>query len=107
MKGANILETLSEVKTVVFDKTGTLTQGVFEVKSYHDASDRDATAGRERMLEYAAVAESASSHPIARSLLQAYGRPVDRSRLTDLREISGEGITAVVDGTAVAVGNKN
>lgn len=106
VKGANILETLSEVKTVVFDKTGTLTQGVFEVKSYHDASDRDATAGRERMLEYAAVAESASSHPIARSLLQAYGRPVDRSRLTDLKEISGEGITAVVDGTAVAVGNK-
>lgn len=106
VKGANILETLSEVKTVVFDKTGTLTQGVFEVKSCHDASDRDATAGRERMLEYAAVAESASSHPIARSLLQAYGRPVDRSRLTDLKEISGEGITAVVDGTAVAVGNK-
>lgn len=106
VKGANILETLSEVKTVVFDKTGTLTQGVFEVKSYHDASDRDATAGRERMLEYAAVAESASSHPIARSLLQAYGRPVDRSRLTDLKEISGEGITAVVDGTAVAVGNE-
>ena len=106
VKGANILETLSEVKTVVFDKTGTLTQGVFEVKSYHDASDRDATAGKEHMLEYAAVAESASSHPIARSLLQAYGRPVDRSRLTDLKEISGEGITAVVDGTAVAVGNK-
>lgn len=106
VKGANILETLSEVKTVVFDKTGTLTQGVFEVKSYHDASDRDATAGRERMLEYAAVAESASSHPIARSLLQAYGRPVDRSRLTDLKEISGEGITAVVDGIAVAVGNE-
>lgn len=106
VKGANILETLSEVKTVVFDKTGTLTQGVFEVKSYHDVSDRDATAGRERMLEYAAVAESASSHPIARSLLQAYGRPVDRSRLTDLKEISGEGITAVVDGTSVAVGNE-
>lgn len=106
VKGANILETLSKVKTVVFDKTGTLTQGVFEVNAFHDCNDRDINERKAKMLEYAAIAESSSSHPIGISLQRAYGHKVDRSRMTDLREISGHGITAVIDGNPVAVGNE-
>ena len=106
VKGANILETLSKVKTVVFDKTGTLTQGVFEVNAFHDCNDRDINERKAKMLEYAAIAESSSSHPIGISLQRAYGHKVDRSRMTDLREISGHGIIAVIDGNPVAVGNE-
>lgn len=106
VKGANILETLSKVRTVVFDKTGTLTQGVFEVNAFHDREDKDMNEREARLLEYAAIAESSSSHPIGKSLLRAYGRRVDRSRMTDLREISGQGIKAVIDGDSVAVGNE-
>ncbi len=106
VKGANILETLSKVKTVVFDKTGTLTKGVFEVNAYHGDHDQDISAHKAQLLEYAALAESASSHPIAMSLQRAYGRPVDRSRVSDLREISGKGITALIDGKRVAAGNE-
>ena len=106
VKGANILETLSKVKTVVFDKTGTLTQGVFEVNAFHDCNDRDINERKAKMLEYAAIAESSSSHPIGISLQRAYGHKVDRSRMTDLREISGHGITALIDGNPVAVGNE-
>ena len=100
VKGSNYLETLSRTKCVVFDKTGTLTQGVFEVNEVHH-NEMD----REKLLEYAALAESASSHPISRSLQRAYGREIDRSRVTDIREISGNGVTAMVDGIQVAVGN--
>lgn len=100
VKGSNYLETLSRTKYVVFDKTGTLTQGVFEVNEVHH-NEMD----REKLLEYAALAESASSHPISRSLQRAYGREVDRSRVTDIREISGNGVTAMVDGIQVAAGN--
>lgn len=100
VKGSNYLETLSRTKCVVFDKTGTLTQGVFEVNEVHH-NEMD----REKLLEYAALAESASSHPISRSLQRAYGREVDRSRVTDIREISGNGVTAMVDGIQVAAGN--
>lgn len=106
VKGANILETLSKVKTVVFDKTGTLTKGVFEVNAYHDGHDRDISSHKARLLEYAAIVESASSHPIAKSLKVAYGKPIDRSRMTDVKEIGGEGITALVDGMPVAAGNE-
>ncbi|MBD5266834.1 MAG: cadmium-translocating P-type ATPase [Bacteroides sp.] len=106
VKGANILETLSKVKTVVFDKTGTLTQGVFEVNAFHDCNDRDINERKAKMLEYAAIAESSSSHPIGISLQRAYGHKVDRSRMTDLHEISGHGITAVIDDNPVAVGNE-
>ena len=100
VKGSNYLETLSKTKYVVFDKTGTLTQGVFEVNEVH-RNEMD----REKLLEYAALAESASSHPISRSLQRAYGKEIDRSRVTDIREISGNGVTARVDGIEVAAGN--
>lgn len=106
VKGANILETLSKVKTVVFDKTGTLTQGVFEVIAFHDHNDRDLKERKAQLLEYAAIAESSSSHPIGKSILRAYGHKIDRSRMTDLKEISGHGITVLIDGNQVAVGNE-
>ena len=100
IKGFNYLETLSEVKTVVFDKTGTLTQGVFEVTGVHHNKMEE-----ERLLEYAALAECASSHPISKSLQKAYGREIDRDRVSDIQELSGKGICAKVDGHDVAVGN--
>ena len=100
VKGSNYLEILSQTRTVVFDKTGTLTQGVFEVNGIHHS-----TMPEEQLIEYAALAESASSHPISRSLQRAYGREPDRSRVTDIQEISGHGVTARVDGVAVAAGN--
>lgn len=100
IKGSNYLETLSQVKTMVFDKTGTLTQGVFEVSGIHHNKLED-----EKLLELAALAESASSHPISRSLQRAYGKPVDRSRVSDIQEISGNGVIAKVDGVEVAAGN--
>ena len=100
VKGSNYLETLSQTKCVVFDKTGTLTQGVFEVNEVHH-NEMD----REKLLEYAALAESASSHPISKSLQKAYGREIDRSRVTDIQEISGNGVMAKVDGVDVAAGN--
>ncbi|HIZ75581.1 MAG TPA: cadmium-translocating P-type ATPase [Candidatus Mediterraneibacter stercoravium] len=100
VKGSNYLETLSRTKCVVFDKTGTLTRGVFEVNEVHH-NEMD----REQLLEYAALAESASSHPISRSLQRAYGKEIDRSRVKDIREISGNGVTATVDGIEVAAGN--
>lgn len=106
VKGANILETLSKVKTVVFDKTGTLTRGVFEVNAFHGDHDQDISSRKTRLLEYAAMVESASSHPIAKSLLQAYGKAIDRSRMTDVKEIGGEGVTALIDGKPVAAGNE-
>lgn len=100
VKGSNYLETMSKTKYVVFDKTGTLTQGVFEVNGVHHNQME-----QEKLLEYAALAESASSHPISRSLQQAYGKPLERTRVTDVQEISGNGIIARVDGRSVAVGN--
>ena len=100
VKGSNYLETLSQTKCVVFDKTGTLTQGVFEVNEVHHNE-----MNREQLLEYAALAESASSHPISKSLQRAYGKEIDRSRVTDIRELSGNGVTAKVDGIDVAAGN--
>lgn len=100
VKGSNYLETLSQTKYVVFDKTGTLTQGVFEVDEVHH-NEMD----REKLLEYAALAESASSHPISKSLQRAYGKETDRSRVTDIQEISGNGVIAKVDGVDVAAGN--
>lgn len=100
IKGSNYLETLSQVKAIVFDKTGTLTQGVFEVSGIHHNKLED-----EKLLELAALAESASSHPISRSLQRAYGKPVDRSRVSDIQEISGNGVIAKVDGVEVAAGN--
>ena len=100
VKGSNYLETLSQTKYVVFDKTGTLTQGVFEVNEVHH-NEMD----REKLLEYAALAESASSHPISKSLRRAYGKEIDRSRVTEIKEISGNGVTAKVDGVEVAAGN--
>ena len=100
IKGSNYLETLSQVKAIVFDKTGTLTQGVFEVSGIHHNKLED-----EKLLELAALAESASSHPISRSLQRAYGKPVDRSRVSDIQEISGNGVIAKVDGVDVAAGN--
>ena len=99
VKGSNYLETLSQTKVVVFDKTGTLTQGVFEVNGIHHSRVED-----EKLLEYAALAESASSHPISLSLRRAYGREPDRSRVTDIQELSGNGVTARVDGVPVAAG---
>ena len=101
VKGSNYLETLSQVDTVVFDKTGTLTRGVFEVTAVHHN-----TLEEEKLLEYTALAESASSHPISKSLQTAYGRPLDRSRVSDIREFSGEGVTARVDDRTVAAGNR-
>ena len=100
IKGSNYLETLSKTKTVVFDKTGTLTQGVFDVTGVHHNQ-----LPREKVLEYAALAECASSHPISRSLQRAYGGHIDRDRVTDIREYSGNGVVARVDGVTVAVGN--
>ena len=100
IKGSNYLETLSQVKCVVFDKTGTLTRGVFEVTAVHHNEMDEA-----KLLEYAALAECASSHPISKSLQRAYGRPIDRSRVTDVQEFSGHGVTAKVDGVSVAAGN--
>ena len=100
VKGSNYLETLSQTKIMVFDKTGTLTQGVFEVNGIHHNKLED-----EKLIEYAALAESASSHPISRSLQKAYGKEIDRSRVTDIKEISGGGVIARVDGTEVAAGN--
>ena len=100
VKGSNYLETLSQTKIVVFDKTGTLTQGVFEVCGVHHSEMEN-----EALLEYAALAESASSHPISRSIQRAYGREIDRSRVSDIQELSGNGVIAVVDGRQVAAGN--
>ena len=100
VKGSNYLETLSQTKIVVFDKTGTLTQGVFEVNGIHHSQMED-----EKLIEYAALAESASSHPISKSLQKAYGKEIDRSRVTDIQEISGNGVIAKVDGEEVAAGN--
>ena len=91
---------MSEAKYIVFDKTGTLTKGVFEVAGIHDA-----VIPEDKLLEYAAYAESFSSHPISRSLCKAYGKEIDQTRVSDVNEISGEGVTAVVDGTSVATGN--
>nr|WP_294448871.1 heavy metal translocating P-type ATPase [uncultured Gemmiger sp.] len=100
VKGSNYLEILSQTKVVVFDKTGTLTQGVFEVNGIHHNEIED-----ERLVEYAALAESASSHPISKSLRKAYGKEIDRSRVSDIQEISGNGVIAKVDGMEVAAGN--
>ncbi|MDD7220209.1 MAG: heavy metal translocating P-type ATPase [Clostridia bacterium] len=101
IKGSNYLETLSQTKYVVFDKTGTMTQGTFEVSQIHHNS-----ISEEKVLEYAALAECSSSHPISKSLQKAYGKSIDRTRVTDIEEISGNGVTAKVDGAAVAAGNK-
>ncbi len=100
VKGSNYLEILSQTKYVVFDKTGTMTKGVFEVNGIHHS-----TIENEKLLEYAALAESASSHPISKSLQRAYGREIDRTRVSDIQEISGNGVTAKVDGMEVAAGN--
>ena len=100
VKGSNYLETLAQTKYVVFDKTGTMTQGVFEVSGIHHNEMSD-----EKLLEYAALAECSSSHPISKSLQKAYGKPVDRNRVTDIEEISGNGVIAKVDGVSVAAGN--
>ena len=100
VKGSNFLEALSKAKTVVFDKTGTLTKGVFEVNAFHHCSMKE-----KKILEYAALAESSSSHPISKSLLRAHGKQVDRARVSALQEVGGNGITAKVDGIDVAVGN--
>ena len=100
VKGSNYLEALSKTRCVVFDKTGTLTEGVFEVEGIHHSSMEN-----EKLIEYAALAESASSHPISRSLQRAYGKEIDRGRVTEIQEISGQGVTALVDGTRVAAGN--
>ncbi len=100
VKGSNYLEILSQTKYVVFDKTGTLTKGVFEVNGIHHSKLEN-----EKLIEYAALAESASSHPISKSLQRAYGKEIDRSRVTDIQEISGNGVIAKVDGTTVAAGN--
>ena len=100
VKGSNYLETLAQTSYVVFDKTGTMTQGVFEVSGVHHNEISD-----EKLLEYAALAECSSSHPISKSLQKAYGRPIDRNRVTDIEEISGNGVTAKVDGISVAAGN--
>ena len=100
VKGSNYLETLAQTKYVVFDKTGTMTQGVFEVSGIHHNEMPD-----EKLLEYAALAECYSSHPISKSLQKAYGKPIDRNRVTDIEEISGNGVIAKVDGISVAAGN--
>lgn len=100
VKGSNYLETLSQTKYVVFDKTGTMTQGVFEVSGIYPAA-----LSKEEVVEYAACAESYSSHPISKSLQKAYGKEIDKNRVTEVKEISGKGVTAQVDGRLVAVGN--
>lgn len=101
VKGSNYLETLSQAKYVVFDKTGTMTEGVFEVSHIHPVSMEE-----EKLIEYAALAEQYSTHPISKSLQKAYGKAVDKNRVSSVEEISGEGVTALVDGIGVAVGNK-
>ena len=100
IKGSNYLETMSQVKTMVFDKTGTLTQGVFEVSGIHHSAIED-----EKLIEYAALAECASSHPISQSLRRAYGKEIDRERVTDIQEVSGKGVIAKVDGVSIVAGN--
>ena len=100
IKGSNYLETMSQVKTMVFDKTGTLTQGVFEVSGIHHSAIEN-----EKLIEYAALTECASSHPISQSLRRAYGKEIDRERVTDIQEVSGKGVIAKVDGVSVAAGN--
>ena len=100
VKGSNYLETLSQAKIVVFDKTGTMTKGVFEVSGIHHSSMEN-----EKLLEYAAYAECSSSHPISKSLQKAYGKPIDRNRVTDIEEIGGNGVVARVDGVQIAAGN--
>ena len=100
VKGSNYLEAMSQIKYVVFDKTGTLTKGVFEVNGVHHSEMEE-----EKLLEYAALAESASSHPISRSIQRAYGKEIDRTRVSEIEEISGNGVTAKVDGKLVAAGN--
>ena len=100
VKGSNYLETLAQTSYVVFDKTGTMTQGVFEVSGVHHNEISD-----EKLLEYAALAECSSSHPISKSLQKVYGKPIDRNRVTNIEEISGNGVTAKVDGISVAAGN--
>lgn len=105
VKGADILEALSKVKTMVFDKTGTLTQGVFEINAVHDGNDMDIKEESMHLLELAAMAECYSSHPISKSLQKAYGKNIDRSRISDVEEYGGHGVTAVIDGHRVAVGN--
>ena len=102
VKGSNYLEAMSQTKYVVFDKTGTLTKGVFEVNGVHHSEMEE-----EKLLEYAALAESASSHPISRSIQRAYGKEIDRTRVSEIEEISGNGVTAKVDGKLVAAGNDN
>ena len=99
IKGSNYLETLAKTKLIVFDKTGTLTKGVFEVNGIHHSELEN-----QKLLEYAALAESASSHPISKSIRRAYGQELDHSRVRDIEEISGSGVTAVVDGMFVAAG---
>ena len=100
VKGSNYMETLANTRYVVFDKTGTMTQGVFEVSGIHHSSMEN-----EKLLEYAAYAESYSTHPISKSLQKAYGKPIDKNRVTDVEEIGGNGVTAKVDGVSVAAGN--
>ena len=100
VKGSNYLETLSQTKYVVFDKTGTMTQGVFEVSGIHHNQIKE-----ELLLEYAALAECDSSHPISKSLKKAYGKEIDRSRVSEIEEIGGNGVTAKVDGRQIAAGN--
>ena len=100
VKGSNYLETLAQTKYVVFDKTGTMTQGVFEVSGIRHNEMAD-----EKLIEYAALAECSSSHPISKSLQKAYGKPIDRNRVTDIEEISGNGVIAKVDGVSIAAGN--
>lgn len=100
VKGSNYLETLAQTKSVVFDKTGTMTQGVFEVSGIHHNE-----MPNEKLLEYAALAECSSSHPISKSLQKAYGKPIDRNRVSDIEEISGNGVIAKIDGVSVAAGN--
>ena len=100
VKGSNYLETLAQTKYIVFDKTGTMTQGVFEVSGIHHNEMAD-----EKLIEYAALAECSSSHPISKSLQKAYGKPIDRNRVTDIEEISGNGVIAKVDGVSIAAGN--
>ena len=101
VKGSNYLEALSKVRTFVFDKTGTLTKGVFEVMAVHHSP-----LAEERLIELAAIAECSSSHPISRSIQNAYGKPVDRTRVSDIKEVAGEGVEALVDGIKVAAGNE-
>ena len=100
VKGSNYLETMARTKYVVFDKTGTMTQGVFEVSGVHHN-----TMPEEQLLEYAALAECSSSHPISKSLQKAYGKQIHRDRVTEIEELSGKGVTAKVDGIPVAAGN--